>query len=61
MDKKFEDAKTILATKADVLSTKEDILLLRTEMERGFKDQLKWIIILMFGFASLIIALIKIL
>ena len=52
VDTKFDDAKNTLATK-------EDIMNLRIEMERGFKDQLKWIIILMFGFASLIIALIK--
>ena len=70
VDEKFEDAKSVLATKADVLSTKADLKEaignlrteignLRTEMERGFKDQLKWIIILMFGFASMIIAVIK--
>jgi hypothetical protein len=28
-------------------------------MEAGFKDQLKWIIMLMLGFSSLIIAVIK--
>ena len=42
---KYKEAKGVLVTK-EVL-------------ERGFKDQLKWIIILMFGFASMIIALIK--
>jgi hypothetical protein len=32
---------------------------LRSEMERGFKEQLRWIIVLMLGFASLIITVIK--
>ncbi len=52
VDSKFDEAKNTLATK-------EDIMNLKIEMERGFKDQLKWIIILMFGFAFIIIALIK--
>ena len=34
---------------------------LRTEIERGFKDQLKWLIILMLGFISLTITVIKLL
>jgi hypothetical protein len=28
-------------------------------MEQGFKDQLKWIILLMLGFSSLIITVVK--
>jgi molecular chaperone GrpE (heat shock protein) len=32
---------------------------LRSEMEKGFKEQLRWIIVLMLGFASLIITVIK--
>ena len=43
----------------DHLTTKEDLLRLENRMEQAFKDQLKWMIILMFGFASLIITVIK--
>lgn len=32
---------------------------LETTIERGFKEQLKWLIVLLLGFASLIIAVIK--
>ena len=47
------------------IELKKDIDLLRLEfkkdIEMGFKDQLKWLIILMFGFSSLILAVIKLL
>ena len=43
----------------DRLATKEDLFRLETKMEKNFKDQLKWMIILMFGFSSFIIAMIK--
>jgi len=45
----------------DRLATKEDLFRLETKMEKNFKDQLKWMIILMFGFSSFIIAMIKLL
>lgn len=49
----------------DRLATKEDLVReissLEIKIEKGFKDQLKWIIILMFGFSSFIIAMIKLL
>jgi DNA anti-recombination protein RmuC len=38
---------------------KGDIRHLEVRMETGFKDQLKWIILLMLGFSSLIITVIK--
>lgn len=34
---------------------------LETTIERGFKEQLKWLIVLLLGFASLIITVIKLL
>lgn len=52
IDVKFQSEK-------DRLATKEDISRLEIRMEQGFKDQLKWLIMLMIGFSSLIIALIK--
>jgi len=45
----------------DRLATKEDLSSLEAKMEKNFKDQLKWMIILMFGFSSFIIAMIKLL
>lgn len=38
---------------------KGDIYRLEVRMENGFKDQLKWIILLMLGFSSLIITVVK--
>lgn len=40
---------------------KTEVSRLETSVERGFKDQLKWLIVLPFGFASLIITVIKLL
>jgi len=45
----------------DRLATKEDLSSLEAKMEKNFKDQLKWMTILMFGFSSFIIAMIKLL
>ena len=61
-----------LATKSDLDILRKDIDLVRKDIdlvrlefkkdiEMGFKDQLKWLIILMFGFSSLILAVIKLL
>jgi hypothetical protein len=66
-----EDAKAVVASieeiidekfnnEKDRLATKHDILALETRMEQGFKDILKWIIVLMIGLASLQIAIIKV-
>ena len=53
------------ANKADISALKEefksDISRLEVRMETGFKDQLKWIILLMMGMTSLIITVVKIL
>jgi hypothetical protein len=52
VSEKMQEQKSILASK-------EDIKALEVRIESGFKDQLKWLIVLMFGFSSLILALIK--
>ena len=52
VDKKFDDKKTELATK-------EDIAKLETRMEAGFKDLLKWMIVLMVSFFAMLIAVLK--
>ena len=60
---KFQSKKDRLATKADMTSLKQelkdDIARVEIRIEQGFKDQLKWIIVLMLGFTSLITALVK--
>ena len=52
-----------LATKLELYQVKDelkgDIRHLEVRMETGFKDQLKWIILLMPGFSSLIITVNK--
>lgn len=52
VSEKMQEQKSILASK-------EDIKALEVRIESGFKDQLKWLIVLMFGFSSLILALVK--
>lgn len=56
---------TKIELKKDIDLVRKDIDLVRLEfkkdIEMGFKDQLKWLIILMFGFSSLILAVIKLL
>jgi hypothetical protein len=68
--------KQLLATKEDLYkletalkkdifaietSLRRDISTLESRMEAAFKDQLKWLIILLFGFSSLIVTVIKLL
>jgi hypothetical protein len=45
--------------KRDIEELKSNISHLEVRMEAGFKDQLKWIILLMLGFSSLIITVVK--
>jgi hypothetical protein len=59
IDEKFNSEKDRLATKEDIFCLKRDITSLETRMEQGFKDQLKWLIVLMVGLSSLGIAVLK--
>jgi hypothetical protein len=54
---------TKLVSEVSRLETKlvSEVSRLETVIERGFKDQLKWLIILLIGFSSLILAVIKLL
>jgi len=65
VDNKFNSEKDRLATKFDLSLVKEDlkndISRLETRLEQGFKDQLKWLIVLMVGLSSLMVAVIKLL
>jgi fructose-1,6-bisphosphatase len=63
VDNKFNTEKDRLATKLDLALVKEDLKndigRLETRIEQGFKDQLKWLIILMVGLSSLAVAVMK--
>ena len=59
IDEKYNNEKDRLATKEDVFCLKRDISALETRMEQGFKDQLRWLIVLMVGLSSLGIAVLK--
>ena len=56
IDVKFDSEKDRLVTKEDLIGETDSLAI---RIEQRFKDQLKWLIILMMGFSSLIIALIK--
>lgn len=45
--------------KRDIHLLKDELKTLEVRVETGFKDQLKWLILLMLGFSSLIITVIK--
>ncbi len=61
----FDRKKDILATKFDVVNLKEelkvDLASMRIEMERGFKDNLKWTVGTIIASAAIIVALTKLL
>jgi uncharacterized protein Smg (DUF494 family) len=64
-DIRKEDTRLEITIKSEIARVENRMIViegnLRTEIERGFKDQLKWLIILMLGFISLTITVIKLL
>lgn len=61
VDNKFNTEKDRLATKEDIYGVNQRITALEARMEHGFKDQLKWLIVLMVGLSSLTVAAMKLL
>jgi hypothetical protein len=59
VDNKFNTEKDRLATKEDIHCVNQKISSLETRIEQGFKDQLKWLIVLMVGLSSLTVAVLK--
>jgi hypothetical protein len=57
--KDLADLRTELKT--DIVGLRTEMAVLRTEMEKGFNNQIKWIVGVMIGTASLAIAIIKLL
>ena len=55
----MHDLRTELKT--DVAGLRTEMAGLRTEMEKGFNNQIKWMVGVMIGTASLAIAIIKLL
>ena len=56
---KFELIQVKDELKNDLHKVHDDLKTLEVRMEAGFKDQLKWTIVLMLGFSSLIIGVLK--
>ncbi|HEY9005972.1 hypothetical protein [Ohtaekwangia sp.] len=59
VSEKMEAQRIDLATREDVKGIELAMKGLEVKIEAGFKDQLKWLIVLMMGFSSLILALVK--
>lgn len=59
VSEKMEAQRIDLATREDVKGIELAMKGLEMKIEAGFKDQLKWLIVLMMGFSSLILALVK--
>ena len=56
-----QEVKNEFDNKKDILATKEDILNLKIELERGFRDNLKWTVGTVVASAGIIIAMLKLL
>ena len=56
VDKRFEEAKATIATKEDVV---REMANLKTEMEKRFTEQLKWMIVMWITQLGAIVTIIK--
>jgi len=56
-----DEVKNEFENKKDTFYSKEDILSLKTDMEKGFKDNLKWTVATIIATAGIIFSLIKLL
>ena len=59
VNQRFQTEKERLATKMDIMELKGDISHVKVRMKQSFRDQLKLIILIMIGFAILIVTLMK--
>ena len=53
---RFQTEKERLATKMDMMELKGDILQVKVRMKQSFRDQMKLIILIMCGFAMVIVS-----
>jgi len=51
--------KDILSTKADTAALKEEILNLKIDMERGFRDNLKWTVATIIACTGILLTILK--
>ena len=58
VNQRFQTEKERLATKMDIMELKGDISHVKVRMKQSFRDQLKLIILIMLGFAFLIVSVI---
>lgn len=56
VNQRFQTEKERLATKMDIMELKGDISHVKVRMKQSFRDQLKVIILIMIGFAFLIVS-----
>jgi hypothetical protein len=54
-----QEIKDEFDNKKDVLSTKEDILNLRIDMEKGFRENLKWTVATILACTGILLAILK--
>jgi hypothetical protein len=59
VNQRFQTEKERLATKMDIMELKGDISHVKVRMKQSFRDQLKLIILIMIGFAIIIITVMK--
>src|SRR5688572_9867149 len=56
VNQRFQTEKERLATKMDIMELKGDISHVKMRMKQSFRDQLKLIILIMIGFAFLVVS-----
>ena len=61
VDRRFEEAKGVLATKQDMLLLKEDFHMLRTEMNLFKAEIIKWMFVFWVGQMGAMVLIIKLL
>jgi len=55
----FENRKETLATRVDLVLLKEDILNLKIDLERGFRENLKWTVGTIIACTGILLAILK--
>ena len=61
VNQRFQTEKERLATKMDIMELKGDISHVKVRMKQSFRDQLKLIILIMIGFAIIIVTVMTLL
>jgi hypothetical protein len=59
VNQRFQTEKERLATKMDIMELKGDITHVKVRMKQSFRDQMKLFILIMIGFAIIIVTVMK--